>query len=167
MILHIDKVTHEPVDSASDATYDVIVPSGGWAWSPTVPGFVRVPTLAEAQQEQWAAVKARREREFLVTPTPFGPMDSDADGRSNISGQIEALREMETLGIALPETITWKLHDNSVRDFTLTEFRQAALAVMGYRAAVYAASWSKESEISAATDVAGVAAVDLDGGWPS
>ncbi|BAK66898.1 hypothetical protein SLG_22230 [Sphingobium sp. SYK-6] len=123
--------------------------------------------LALAKVERWEAVKRIRDAAFLVTPTVFGRFDSDQAGRDNIAGKLAEFRELEALGMALPEAVTWKLADNTFIDtLTPTQLRQVGVRFSQYRSDVYARSWALETEIGAATSISALMAIDIHEGWP-
>lgn len=145
---------------ASPITARPDVATGYWNGSAWVDDLERLRAL------RWGQVKVAREQRLLTAPTPFGVFDTDEISKGRITGQIASLRELGDLDLALPDTIVWRLHDNSFATMTVTEFRQAALLCAQHERDVLAASWSLEAAIAAASDRAEIEAVDVDAGWP-
>lgn len=122
-------------------------------------GYWEAAELAEAKDQKWAQIKRERDDRMLVATVQAGAFDIDERGRSNINGQVTAII---ALGANAP-SVTWRMHDNSFKDFTASEFVAAALSVSAYIGDVYAASWRIEAQIAAAQTVADVEAVT----WPA
>ena len=125
------------------------------------------PTLDDLKTEAWAAASAYRDTLIdgrLTATTDKGVFDYDAKGRGNIKDAIDAAA---ALGAEAPPTKPWRLHDNSVVDLTLDDFRAADLAGIMAKNACYLNSWTIEAQQQAAADAAALAAIDITAGYPA
>lgn len=124
-------------------------------WSQSLGGFIDLPPGATDEigvyrHEKWQLIKAVREKKLLVAPTPWGDFDADDTSLIRINGRIASFDNMTSLGMSLPETITWKRATNDFVSLTVTEFRQLGLIVADHIADTMAISWQLEAQIAGA-----------------
>lgn len=131
--------------------------AGKWVWDQESRSMV--PNLEEIRKAAWDRLKAVRYQKMAVAPTPWGEFDADEVGKANITGMATSLMLM---GDQAPETIAWRIHDNTTATLTRDEFFNASLLVSQHVASIYAQSWALQEQINAAETIEDIEAVQ----WP-
>lgn len=135
----------------------------GEAWETFDPETGWQADLVALRAIKWAAIKAQREARRLVIATEHGPFDADETAKTSLLGKLQSFA---ILGDAAPESVTWKLHDNSFVTLTRADFETAAMAVLGGIEAIYAHSFLLEAMLAAADSAEAIDAIDVETGWP-
>lgn len=89
--------------------------------------------------------------------------DSDDQSRANLTAAVAGLG----IGMTLPDTFTWRTHDNQNIPMTAQDLSTFALSMLGWAETIYGVSWYHKANIAALTTVAAVTAYDITVGWPA
>ncbi len=133
-----------------------------WPAAETGPIVDQSVRLASAKADLGALVKARREQaKDGGLLTPFGPVETDPDSRTNING---AVQMATILGAAFE--IDWRMADNSFATLDHSEMIQLGLLVGQHVSACQYRKNAIDAQIEAAATVGELEAIDLEAGWP-
>lgn len=145
------------------------------------PGVLAVITEAEYQQALATELDARkaiarrqvdviRDRHIFQPSIPYTfPGDTEPDGvqlrderdRQNIQDNM-----IDAQNLA-PETVMHFMPvSNNVKALTAAQMLEMGAFLKARGDAIYAAAWTKKSEVGAAATLEGLRAVDLNAGWP-
>jgi hypothetical protein len=138
-----------------------------WDSLKTWNGSAFVEDVAGVAAVKWASVKAKREIiETGGCPTPLGVMDTSAASQGKLNGAVTMALVSQSIGA--PFSVEWTMADNSVVAHNASAIITAGMAVGQHVAACHAVATALRAEIGAATTVADLNAVDVDGAaWPS
>lgn len=112
----------------------------------------------------WERVKLIRDAVIAGgAPTPFGTVDCDTEGRSNISGASTAAI-IATISDQ-PFSITWTLQDNSLVTLDASQMMALGLAVVGHVNAAHERARVLRAALDEAQDVPALLQIDVGAGW--
>ena len=124
-------------------------------WSNATMSWTDGRTLAQAQADQWAIVKAARDTAILAAgTTPVGTFDTTPDGRANITSV--AVMLMANSAIA---SVEFTLANNTRPTIARADFLTAAQTIGAAVQALYTKADGLRTQINAAVDIATVLAV--------
>lgn len=121
--------------------------------------------FAVAKIEARAAVMRRRDKaEYSGCATLLGRMDTDADSQRKVNGSVTMALIAATAG--QPFSIDWTMADNSTVLHDGPAMIAAGLAVGQHVSACHERALVLKAAIDAAEDMAALAAIDIEEGWP-
>lgn len=111
-------------------------------------------------------VKAMRNALWVgIATTSAGPVNIDMTSRDNMQGLVNMFTIAEEMGEPIA-TVSYTMADNTDQEFTAAEFKAVALEVGLFVNATHQRKRVLDGEISAASTVADLEAIDIDAGWP-
>jgi len=114
----------------------------------------------------WNAAKDQRDLHIDGgAMTPSGPVDSDSEARSNISGAVIGALVAKQAGA--PYSITWTMLDNSAAPLNADQMIALGLAVLAHVDACHDRARQLRAAIEGAADMAELLSIDVTAGWPS
>lgn len=114
----------------------------------------------------WSAAKDQRDLHIDGGAlTPSGPVDSDSEARSNISGAATGALIAKVSN--LPYSVTWTMLDNSTATLDADGMLAMGLAVLAHVNACHDRARQLRTAIEAAATMAELLAIDVTAGWPS
>ncbi len=160
-------VRNLPSGCHAHACDDLRVGAGQWRWSADhgfLPIVVETP-IAEVRAARWAEVRAQRDsQQRSGCMTPLGRVDTDGDSQLKIAGSVQMAMIAQAAG--QPFSIEWTMQDNSTVTHDAAAMITMGIAVGRHIAACHEAALLKRAAIDVAGDVAAIAAVPVEGGWP-
>ena len=112
-----------------------------------------------------SVAEARDRHEWAGCATPLGRMDTDPDSQRKINGSVTMALIAQSFG--QPFTVDWTMEDNATIAHGAPEMIAAGVAVGQYVADCHAHALALKDLIDAATDMAALAAIDVEAGWPA
>lgn len=123
-------------------------------------------TLEQRQADLWDEVKAKREIiETGTAPTPLGAVQIDEQSKLKINGLVTMAMLAEQQAQTFSEEFT--IADNSVVALDAPATIAMGVAVGQFVSDTYARARELRDAIDAATDIAGLEAIDIETGWPA
>lgn len=135
--------------------------------SPLPEGYWEALDFATAKAAAFARVSAS----FYAVlaqgcASPKGWVDCDDKAQSRVTSAVSLMRETTDLGMA-PPPVSWTMYDKAAMPHTLTELVMLGIAIGMRTQVLFAAKQQMEAVIGAATSVAELDAIDIEGGWPA
>lgn len=111
-----------------------------------------------------AVIRLREKARCRGCATPLGRMDTTEESRGLINGAVTMAMIAQTFGQPFSEN--WTMEDNSTVTHDAAEMIAAGLAVGQHVSACHARGVDLKAAIDAAEDMAALAAIDIEEGWP-
>lgn len=120
--------------------------------------------LDDIRTALWAKTRAIRDRIVVNgASTPFGPIDSDIQSRTNIVGAVVSAQIFKASGD--PFEMTWTMADNSTVDLDADDMIALGVAVASHVNTAHAHARTLRDTIGAAEDVSALLQIDVEAGW--
>jgi hypothetical protein len=121
--------------------------------------------LDQLKASKRKAVNSQKlDREGKVAPTPFGPVNSDADSRGKINGLVMMALLAKQAGVTFGQGFT--LADDTTVQLNADQMIALGVAVGTYVSRVHGRARVLKEAIAAAETVEDVNAIDITSGWP-
>jgi hypothetical protein len=152
-----------------DGSYAAFVFPAGYDPSKLVElpaGYWDAHDLAIAKANKKIEVKAKREAVALLVSTAFGVAQADQRSKVNIGGLVQMAGLAKAAGA--PFAVNFTMADNSRVPMDADEMIAFGIAVGQHNVAVHDFEQSLKTQIDAATTLADLDAIDVEGAnWPS
>lgn len=111
-----------------------------------------------------AVMRLRDKFEFGGCMTPLGRFDTDADSQRKVNRSVMSALISQVSG--QPFTVDWTMEDNSEVTHDAPAMIAAGVAVDQHGSACHDRCITLKAAIDAAPDMAALAAIDIEEGWP-
>lgn len=120
-----------------------------------------VATLDAQKARVKARVKMNRDRaEWAGVETPHGHIDSDPDAQRKIAGAVQMF-----MLAGSPETVDWRMQDNTIVTLDATEMSAIGLLVGQHVSACQARKNELDAQVDAAATEEELSAINVETGW--
>ena len=134
-------------------------------WDGPLPIPPRWDNLVDGQDAQWSAIKSRRDSlEQAGFPYMGHPIDSDPVSVQRIAIAVQAAQAAAAAG--QPFEIGWRCKDDHTLTLDVAGMMGMAVALATYANGLHLHARTLKDQVSAATTVDELAAIDIESGWP-
>ena len=150
----------------ADLPFSVVGVGAVSEWDGPLPIPPRWENLADGQDAQWSAIKSRRDSlEQAGFPYMGHPIDSDPVSVQRIAIAVQAAQAAAAAG--QPFEIGWRCKDDHTLTLDVAGMMGMAVALATYANGLHLHARTLKDQVSAATTVDELAAIDIEAGWPT